>query len=380
MTKKTLSRVCLSEIAANGVAPSEIRIFKLGVNDTTHGPLLLDAKGGAEVLKRFVAYANDLSIDYEHDTFNPLSSGPKPAAGWVTQGGLEMRADGLYAKVAWTERAKQAIEAREYRYFSPTVCTESSDAGERMVELLPIALTNFPATIGMQPLVAKAKQTMTKIYAASLTMIVAAVEQACVGAYPGATGIVVLEDGTVQYDSEGKRWSEGWTYDGQAATLGGSPTELATASGSPAAPPAGDVPATEAQAAALGRALMMLTGLSCLKVQEQVKFWRDQVAEASKKLLSAERTSLIEKASREGRLTAHLRRLAEGTQDVGELRRWLSALPVIPAFGPPTVEPPASTTRNLTKDADMGVGERIHQMAVNSPEQFNEWKKENRGR
>ncbi len=61
-----------------------------------------------------------LPLDYEHQTLNSESNGqPAPAAGWATR--FEWRPGaGLFAlDVQWTDRARQMIEAGEYRYISP---------------------------------------------------------------------------------------------------------------------------------------------------------------------------------------------------------------------------------------------------------------------
>ena len=57
-------------------------------------------------------------VDYEHQT---LSDREAPAAGWIKKiDGLAIKAkDGLWAIAEWTEKARQYIQNKEYRYFSP---------------------------------------------------------------------------------------------------------------------------------------------------------------------------------------------------------------------------------------------------------------------
>jgi hypothetical protein len=140
-------------------APTEIKLFSLGENETMHGKFTLDAEGGASILEAFKRFGNDMAIDYEHQTFEK-SSGPVPVAGWIPQGGLSMRDDGLYAAVKWTAKATELIEALEYRYTSPVFLHRKSPEGvARVFELQPVALVNYPARMGMDPLIAKgAKQ------------------------------------------------------------------------------------------------------------------------------------------------------------------------------------------------------------------------------
>lgn len=73
------------------------------------------------VIRAFQAGAIDLPIDYEHQNDRPEArlSGPVPAAGWIKE--MAARATGLWARVEWTDRARQMIANREYRYLSPTI-------------------------------------------------------------------------------------------------------------------------------------------------------------------------------------------------------------------------------------------------------------------
>jgi phage I-like protein len=78
-----------------------------------------DASIASRVIARAERLANDLVIDYEHQTLNTQTNGqPAPAAGWFKQ--LEWReGEELFAVgVKWTERARAMIAAGEYRYIS----------------------------------------------------------------------------------------------------------------------------------------------------------------------------------------------------------------------------------------------------------------------
>ena len=53
----------------------------------------------------------DLPIDYDHQTDFAKSNGqPAPAAGWIK--GLEVEAEGVFARVEWTERAADSLRRR----------------------------------------------------------------------------------------------------------------------------------------------------------------------------------------------------------------------------------------------------------------------------
>ena len=86
-------------------------------------------------------------FDYEHQTFSTEKNGqPAPAAAWATA--FEWRpGQGLYATdVKWTERARLAIEADEYRYISPVI-RYAKDG--RILGVVNAAITNTPALLGM---------------------------------------------------------------------------------------------------------------------------------------------------------------------------------------------------------------------------------------
>ncbi len=83
----------------------------------------------------------DLVVDYDHQTLKAdQHSGAVPAAGWCKE--LEAREDGIWARVAWTDAASAALQAKEYRYFSP-VYDYDPRTGE-VVRLKLGALTNVP--------------------------------------------------------------------------------------------------------------------------------------------------------------------------------------------------------------------------------------------
>ncbi len=131
--------------------PTEFRIFPFGEIDTTKGRFLFDEEAARRVMEAWRDYGNRLPIDYEHQTVDPVTNGPVPAAGWFD---LEVREDGLWAvNVEWTPKARELLANREYRYFSPTFRV---DEGRRIIELINVALVNLPATKRMTPLVAKA--------------------------------------------------------------------------------------------------------------------------------------------------------------------------------------------------------------------------------
>ena len=117
----------------------------------------IDAAIANRVIERFQARKTPPVLDYEHQTLRKEENGqPAPAAGWFRS--IEWRdGQGLYATVELTDRARQLIAAREYRFFSPVFTFDRATGAVLSVEMG--ALTNHPAIDGMEPLALRAAAT-----------------------------------------------------------------------------------------------------------------------------------------------------------------------------------------------------------------------------
>lgn len=106
------------------------------------GGWYVDDSNGYALADSINALDIDLMIDYEHQTLYLEKNGQgNPAAGWIKQ--VEYRPnEGLFAEVAWTDKAASQIKAGEYRYISPLFIPDSNG---RVVQVLNAALTNRPA-------------------------------------------------------------------------------------------------------------------------------------------------------------------------------------------------------------------------------------------
>lgn len=92
-----------------------------------------------------------LCIDYHHQTQWASQNGkPAPAAGWSDGQSIEVRSDGMYLTIEWTEAARAAIKAKEFKYLSPTFAYDS-ETGEVLM-LLMAGLTNTPGLTGLTEL------------------------------------------------------------------------------------------------------------------------------------------------------------------------------------------------------------------------------------
>lgn len=151
----------LASAFALGATAGEVQLLPAGDfagRDGRPGPgrkWKLDDAQGAAIAARLNAIAGQtpVVIDYEHQTQLSEKNGqPAPAAGWMKS--FQWRAgQGLFAAVEWTERAKAAIGAGEYRYISPVIQFEKATG--RVVNLINAALVNLPAIVGMQAVMAQ---------------------------------------------------------------------------------------------------------------------------------------------------------------------------------------------------------------------------------
>ena len=82
-----------------------------------------------------------LPIDENHATDLAVPKGePAPALGWMTNLCTDA-AGAIWAQVEWTDRGREALSKKEYRYFSPVF---SSSASGEIHAILRAALTNSP--------------------------------------------------------------------------------------------------------------------------------------------------------------------------------------------------------------------------------------------
>ena len=118
------------------------RFYPADGRDEGVGGWYVDDSNGYALAESINQLGIDLMIDYEHQTLYLEKNGQgNPAAGWIKQ--VEYRPnEGLFATVAWTEKAASQIKAGEYRYISPLFIPDSSG---RVVQVLNAALTNRPA-------------------------------------------------------------------------------------------------------------------------------------------------------------------------------------------------------------------------------------------
>ncbi|HEC90323.1 MAG TPA: hypothetical protein ENI55_01515 [Alphaproteobacteria bacterium] len=135
--------VCAGEIPA--AAPEEIQLLPLGEIRARDGRKWRLTDAASVVRASLPTQPNggiDLVIDYNHQTDLVDKTGhAAPAAGWIKK--LMVRADGIWAAVEWTAKAKEHLRNREYRYISPTFLFDKKTGV--ITRILRAALTNSPA-------------------------------------------------------------------------------------------------------------------------------------------------------------------------------------------------------------------------------------------
>lgn len=123
-----------------GQVPDWIHLMPAGTFKAAdgRGPWTADL---AAVVAASLPEGGRLPIDQDHATDLAAKQGlPAPARGWIVA--MEVRPDGIWGKVDWTETGKALLSDRSYRGISPAF---TSVAGGKVVRILRAALTNNPA-------------------------------------------------------------------------------------------------------------------------------------------------------------------------------------------------------------------------------------------
>ena len=108
-----------AQLSKGGTVPEWVHILPLGNIEGRDGRTFSLPDAGA-VIEAFAANGADLPVDFEHQAVNAAGkTGPIPAAGWIKA--LKATDEGVFAKIDWTDRARDMIAAKEYRYISPVI-------------------------------------------------------------------------------------------------------------------------------------------------------------------------------------------------------------------------------------------------------------------
>lgn len=129
--------------------PELIDLIPTGHVTGKAGEFIVDKESFDAMYKEFKDRKLDVVFDYEHQTLMDVQA---PAAGWIKD--LIWTEDMIKAKVEWTDKAKEYLKNKEYRYSSPVVKVDPKT--NRAMELHSSALTNTPAIDNMPTIVNKA--------------------------------------------------------------------------------------------------------------------------------------------------------------------------------------------------------------------------------
>ena len=132
-----------SAIPDGAEPPGEILLLPAGRIQTrvhdSRGPFEVRDPGAVVAATR--ALRLDLPIDYEHQSLHAPDNGqPAPAAGWIRE--VFAKGGEIWARVEWTDRGRDHLKAREYRYIS-AVFTHKRDG--TVLQIRGAGLTNNPA-------------------------------------------------------------------------------------------------------------------------------------------------------------------------------------------------------------------------------------------
>ena len=124
--------------AAAIAAPEWVQVFPLGPDIHANDGRFFRIPDPAGLVARIQAGSFPLLVDYEHRSFYGIDS---QAAGWCSA--VELREDGIWARIDWTEAAAAKIEGREYRFISPEF--QAHTETQEILTLGAISLVNRPA-------------------------------------------------------------------------------------------------------------------------------------------------------------------------------------------------------------------------------------------
>ncbi|XDF79523.1 phage protease [Aliivibrio fischeri] len=124
----------------SGNAPEWVQILPSGPDIQGLDGRSWKSKSPEALVHAFNKLKMPMVVDYEHGQELKAPNGEEaPAAGWIEE--LEVRNGELWARVDWTERAKTAINAREYRFLSPAF---SYNDQREIMSFSSVGLTNKP--------------------------------------------------------------------------------------------------------------------------------------------------------------------------------------------------------------------------------------------
>ena len=129
------------ELTGSGSAPEWVELLPAGPEVAGRDGRSWRLDDPEQVACASLDGARQIPIDWEHASEIKARRGEmSPAAGWITE--LEARGGTLWGRVEWTERGRESVARREYRYLSPVFHYEPKS--RRILRLVSAGLVNLP--------------------------------------------------------------------------------------------------------------------------------------------------------------------------------------------------------------------------------------------
>lgn len=138
--------------------PTDIKLFSPGENKSVKGSTWYDPDRRGELERNRIA--NDtrdlLPVDIAHLSLTDVGTiDAHRSYGWWK---LSFEEDGIWARdIKWSETALNALRNREFRFISPAFYVDEEGY---ITEVINFSLTNIPASLNIEPLVASRKEIM----------------------------------------------------------------------------------------------------------------------------------------------------------------------------------------------------------------------------
>lgn len=134
--------------------PTAVRLFRAGPNETHKGTFVFDKEAADSVMAAANSWGVDMMFDLQHLSIDEEAPNYDPdARGWFR---LEVRNGELWAVgITWTADGARRLTEKTQRYISPAFARD----GNRVTQILNVALVAMPATHGTPALVAAGRST-----------------------------------------------------------------------------------------------------------------------------------------------------------------------------------------------------------------------------
>jgi phage I-like protein len=148
-------------IARTGEVPEMIHVLPAGPRVETNdgrGPYLLDDLHA--IVEASFAQTGRLSVDENHATYLAApKGGPSPAFGWIPS--MEVRDNGIWARVDWNARGRAAMRRGDYIGISPALARDPKT--KAVIAIRNVSLTNRPNLRGMATLHHEEEPSMDRL-------------------------------------------------------------------------------------------------------------------------------------------------------------------------------------------------------------------------